>query len=193
MLTMLIRNSKTNYYKNFFEEYKNDIKQTLKGIKTLINNKNMKIEVPTTMLVNNNELNDAQKISNEFNSYFSTIAEKTKAKIVQTAQNYDNYLPEGPQNSFFFRPSNEDEINKTIQSLDNSKATGPNSIHTLTLKLISPTISKHIANILNKTFITGEFPTCLKTSNIIPTFKKDSRLDLKLQTYIPPIKYWKDL
>jgi len=65
---------------------------------------------------------------------------------------------------------------KTISDLKNNKATGPGSINTKILKLISPTVSQMLTDIINDCFSDGIFPTYLKSGNITPLHKKDSKL-----------------
>ena len=52
------------------------------------------------------------------------------------------------------------------------------SIPSKILKLISPTVSKPLSDIINLSFEIGTFPQCLKTANVIPIHKKDSKLDV---------------
>ena len=52
------------------------------------------------------------------------------------------------------------------------------SIPSRILKLIAPTVSKPLSNIINISFETGIFPSCLKTANVIPIHKKDSKSEV---------------
>ena len=45
------------------------------------------------------------------------------------------------------------------------------------LFLLKNEILKHLANLFNLSFITGVFPSALKTAKVISVFKKDSKLD----------------
>ena len=51
-----------------------------------------------------------KKIANIFNDYFSTIAEKTKAKAKFTNKLFDQFLQHANENSFFLKPTSSDEI-----------------------------------------------------------------------------------
>ena len=68
-------------------------------------------------------------------------------------------------------------------SLDITKASGPESIDSKVLKIIAPTMSCYLAKIINLSFESGCFPDCLKSANIIPVFKKDSKI--LIQNYRP--------
>ena len=78
---------------------------------------------------------------------------------------------------FFLSTTDKEEIKLIRSSLDISKATGPYSIPTKVLKLIKNNISDQLADLFNLSFTTGSFPTLLKTANVIPIHKKESKLD----------------
>ena len=65
-----------------------------------------------------------------------------------------------------------EEIIRLILSLNNSKATGPNSIPTEILKLLGPNICIPLKEIINISFATGIYPDKLKLAEIIAVFKK---------------------
>ena len=60
--------------------------------------------------------------------------------------------------------------------IDDNKGTGPNSIPTKLLKLILPTFSDLLSNLINECLTSGIFPQCLKHACIKPIHKKDSKL-----------------
>ena len=81
------------------------------------------------------------------------------------------------------KPTDKTEIESLISKIDPTKKTGPNSIHTKLIKLISNSISTPISNICNKSFASGIFPDILKISKVIPIHKKDSKL--RVSNYRP--------
>ena len=92
LILLLSRKSKTNYYKIFFEENKNNLKNAWKGIKTLINAGKRKENLPTSMLINNKITTDHKIISESFNNFFGSIAETTKQNIIDTNKHFSDYL-----------------------------------------------------------------------------------------------------
>ena len=113
-------------------------------------------------------------ISNAVNTYFGTIADKTKAKIPKTNKHFSKYLTNRNEKTFFLSPTSTQEIHKIILSLDVTKAVGPGSIPTRLLKLVAPSISEQLGQIVNISFQNGIFPECLKEANI-PIHKKDAQ------------------
>ena len=70
----------------------NNAKNTWKGIKFIINVNSTMRSQPTSLLVNNELINEPNKIANEFNKYFSTIAINLQSKIYHHGQDFTKYL-----------------------------------------------------------------------------------------------------
>ena len=68
------------------------------------------------------------------------------------------------------------EVEDIITKLDTSKKTGPNSLPQTLLKSIKKHISTPLSNLFNMSFSSGECPSFLKISSVIPIYKKDSKL-----------------
>ena len=84
-------------------------------------------------------------------------------------------ITSGP--SFFLTPTDGTEVSNIISSLNQSKSDGPNSIPIKILKLLNKEISDQLAILFNQSFSSGIFPSILKTSKIIPIYKKGSKLE----------------
>ena len=73
-----MKKSKQAYYK-YFERNWNNIKDTWKGIKSLISLKTVASSVPTLLSLDNGDTTtNLYDIANTFNNYFGSIAETTK-------------------------------------------------------------------------------------------------------------------
>ena len=79
--------------------------------------------------------------------------------------------------TIFLQPTDKEEIANIISSLNPSKASGLNSIPYRILFLLKNDISKQLVDLFNLSFLTGVFPSVLKTEKVIPVFIKDSKLD----------------
>ena len=74
--------SKQAYYEKYFERNWNNIKNTWKGIKSLINLKTATYRVPTVLSLDNGDtITNPYDIANTFNNYFASIAETAKKKL----------------------------------------------------------------------------------------------------------------
>ena len=75
-IVALLRLSKNNHLRDFFTKNSNDIKNTWKGIKSIISIRENSYTIPSSMIMDNKNESDPGKIAEGFNSYFSSIAEK---------------------------------------------------------------------------------------------------------------------
>ena len=78
LFSTLLKKSKQIYYTKYFESNWNNIRNTWKGIKTIISIKNITTTIPHSIEFNNRTITDPTTMSNVFNNYFTSIAEKTK-------------------------------------------------------------------------------------------------------------------
>ena len=116
-------------------------------------------------------------MSNAFNNYFTSIAEKVKSNIKFLLKHCTDYLSNTNTNTFFLTPTDKNEISFIISSLDSHKSSGPNSIPVKILKLLKNDISQQLSDIFNMSFLTGQFPSVLEIAKVIPIHKKQSKVD----------------
>ena len=84
LLSTLMKKSKQAYYDKYFERNWNNIKNTWKGIKSLISLKTAASNVPTVLSLDNGDtITSPYDIVNSFNNYFASRAETTKKKQQQ--------------------------------------------------------------------------------------------------------------
>ena len=172
------RQSKKDYFHNFFEKNSNNIKNTWKGIKTIIHINNKSKSQPSSLLVNNELISKAEDVSRTFNTYFSTIASELRGKMHHHCEDFSTYLKDRNSSSFFINPTNKFEVINIINNIDINKANGPHSIPTDILHLIKLNVAQPLADIINLSFEKGVYIDILKISKVIPIFKeKGSNLD----------------
>ena len=177
MLSTLLKESKKNYYNSYFSENAKNIKNTWKGIKSIITLKSKDQETPKVIKENDAYLTEPKQIANAFNNFFCSVAPKIQDSINYSHKSFESFLPPLCQNTFFISPCSKEDVIDIITSLDSSKAIGPNSIPIKILKLLKNDISQHLSDIFNLSFSSGVFPDILKTAKIIPIHKKDSKLE----------------
>ena len=100
----------------------------MKEINTIILIKNITTTIPQSIGLNNRTITDPTSMSNVFNNYFTSIAEKTKSNIKFSPKQYTDYLSSTNTNTFFLTPTDKNEIAFIISSLDSHKSSDPNSI-----------------------------------------------------------------
>ena len=175
MLSILLKKSKQNYFTRFFENNLKNLKNTWKGIKSIISKKSPFSNSLTLLTFQNENIDNPERIANIFNNYFSTIGEKTQAKIKHLHKKYTDYLTNENSDTFFLSPTDKEEIKFILSSLDINKSTGPYSIPIKVLNMLKNDISEQLADLFNLSFTTGTFPTILKTAQVIPIHNKDSK------------------
>ena len=76
-----MKRSKQAYFDKYFEANWNNIRNTWKGIKSLITLKSVASNVPTIPSLDNGDtITNPYDIANTFNNYFASIAETMKKK-----------------------------------------------------------------------------------------------------------------
>ena len=98
MLSTFLKRSKSLFFK-FVGSNWNNIKNTWKGIKSLITLKDISTSVPTTN--NNKTVTNPVEIANIFNKYFGSVAETTKVNVIYSHKIFFEYMENNSSNSFF--------------------------------------------------------------------------------------------
>ena len=88
-----IRKSKYQFYKNYFNSNKYNMKKFWKGINNYLNKNQVKNSSPTMIKTETKVLTDPQDIANEFNEYFVQVAPSLVEQLPkQSNKEYYDYL-----------------------------------------------------------------------------------------------------
>ena len=79
--------------------------------------------------------------------------------------------------SFSFQPVLIDKVKNIIKSLNTKKAYADGDITVKLIKMNEDIFSRLIFQNFNQCLINGEFPHCLKQSEVTTVFKKEKKLD----------------
>ena len=139
--------------------------------------KNKSDESIFSLLIDNQLITSAKQMSNHFNNFFTSIAEKINRNIVKGKKPHLLYLGPENKNTIFLPPTVPDYVEDQISSMKTNKASGPNSIPTNILKLFKKEFSKPLSDMINMSFNQGVFPNILKIANVIPIHKKGHKLN----------------
>ncbi len=179
-----LKESKKNYYHQYFDENKSNMKLLWKGIKDIVNLKPSSADTISHLTdQTGSQIKDQSKIANEFNHFFTNVANDITKNLPRTPKSPLSYLSNPNLESFFISPCTSDEVSTVIQSLKNGKSCGPNSIPIKLMKILDSHVSVHLATLINESFETGIFPDKLKIAKVIPVFKKG--LTTKKSNYRP--------
>ena len=103
-----MKKSKQNYFTKYFESNIKNLKNTGKGIESIIL-KNSVSSSPNLLNFINELTSDPLKIA-VFNYYFSSIGEKVQSKIRFSNQKNTDFLHGDNLNSFFITPTGREEV-----------------------------------------------------------------------------------
>ena len=176
-----LKKSKKKYYTNYFEEHKNDIKKTWNGIKSIINTKNTISSKISQLNVGGKIIDNPKGIALGLNNFFANVGPNTERDIPVIPNGRippEHFLKNRNQETFIITHISNEEVIDIIKDLNVNRSTGPFSIPTKLLILISDLIIIPLCKIINTSFKTGKFPDVLKIVKVIPIHKGGSTEDV---------------
>ena len=115
LLSTLMKKRKQAYYNRYFEKNWKNIKNTWKGIKSLISLKTVASRTPSVLSLDNGDtITNPYDTANTFNNYFASIAEATKKSIKYTHKHFSDYLSNESDSTIFLQPTDKEEISYHI-------------------------------------------------------------------------------
>ena len=184
-LKKLKRISKINYYKNKCTEFKKDVRKLWHLINNCIGKTNDKTTIIDHIRIENIEIFDSKRISNEFGKYFSTIGNEYSNRIKPPNKSIRSYLNVIPKNtdSIFLAPTTSAEIISLISKLPNKKSSGFDNIDNIILKEIKDCVLTKLAEIFNLSMLEGVFSEKMKLAEVVPLYK--SKENFLMNNYRP--------
>ena len=173
-LNSIIRLSKTMHYKLYFQKFKDSSRKIWDGINEIISKRKSK-QSPINIIDKGKFISDQSLVTNKFNLFFTSIGPNLSGNIADLGETYKSYLPIKTKSSFFFSPTNENEIECELILLSDSKSS---DLPIKLIKLASKPLSKFLCIIINHSFQTGTFPNKLKFAIVTPIHKGNCHLTL---------------
>ena len=127
-ISFLIKQSKQNYYYDYFKLNDKNIKNIWTGIKQIITLKSKGVNQITNIVDGNQTFTNPKEIASAFNKFFSSIGEKLADSIPNVESDPLAFMGPSQLNNYFLSPVTAKEIEQEISSLNSSKAVGPFSI-----------------------------------------------------------------
>ena len=183
-IVTLTRLRKEGYYNNFFENNKTNSKKTWSDIRYIVNMKNTKANNKYNLLIDNALITNVKDITDHFNTFRTSIAQKLVKKIPPTHNNLENFWKNQNEISFFIGPVDIKETENIISSLQEKKASAPNVFLIKILKTSKKQLSVRLTYLINLSFESGIFPEIRKTAKMIAIFKKGDKQDCNSYTSI---------
>ena len=171
-----IKKAKKKYYDDRFESARGDMMQTWKNINSILrpirNIKSKPIEISTP---DGSTSSSPVTVAKRLNDHFVSVGRCLDEEIPTSRKDPCDFINNNVS-TFMCAPSTPDEIISIVGSLK-SKNSSIDMIPCSVLKRVIDILADPISNILNLSFIEGNFPSCLKVSRVIPLYKKGSSLD----------------
>jgi hypothetical protein len=170
----LIKREQSNAFKSSLNKAGDSAKLKWKAIKTglLLQNDMTKI---TEVNYEGQKITNGVNIAKTFKTHFETCATKL-AEGLPTGQDTSSIMPLGTK--WGFKTTTEVELVKIIKSLLNKNSAGYDSLSNKMIKQEPYLFAKLLKPLINESINLGIFPTCLKTANVIPIFKKGDPTNL---------------
>ena len=174
----LIKLAKVHYYTNAIKNIKNSTLAIWKHYKNVIP-QNCDSSSPHTILCENGYLiHETTQIANKLNNLFINISQKyisSKKTIIHAksikliSQFVDNKVP--LNTLFHIQLITNEFVMHELESMPNSKATGPDVFSVKILKISASAIVAAVTHICNLSLHTSVFPMQSKEAKVIPIYK----------------------
>ena len=172
-----LRLAKRLYYNNKIDKNANP-QSSWRYLKEAIGKSQSVSNVINNVVVEGVSYTEPKSIADQFNTFFSEVADKIVSNIPPTSMDYESFLPRAASNTFQFQPVNMESVGKVIQSLEPKTSLDINGVSTDLVKKCANYILAPLTHILNLSLRDGIFPDSLKTSRVCPIHKQGSKTDL---------------
>jgi len=129
----------------------------------------------SSLVVDGVKITSKEDIAHAFKNHFETCAKKL-AENLPVGQDTSSIMPTGA--AWSFKQVTELDILKLIRTLKNKNSAGIDNLSNRMLKKEAFRFSVILKPLINESIEKNIFPSCLKTANIIPIFKKGDKEDL---------------
>ena len=100
VISTLLKQSKKKYYDNYFKDNINNMKNTPKGIRSIISLQKRTNDSPKIISLKDHTVTDPRTID-IFNSFFCSVAAEVQSEVPFLYERCFEYLPPRNQGSFF--------------------------------------------------------------------------------------------
>ena len=178
MINSLLRKSKKQYYKKYFQEHSSNMKKTWTGINNLLHRNNKQKLSDLFLNVNGNLFTDQKLVAEKMNNYFVNVAGNLAQKIPKPNTKFQDYLKNPNQHSIYLSEVLPHEIDEIVANLGSNKSGDLYGITSNIVKLGGPVLTQTLALLFNKSMSQGIFPSALKYAKVIPIHKGDSIFEM---------------
>ena len=183
----VIRAAKKLYFKQSFEQNKNNLRKTWDILREAIRKKNDKTSLINEISSDGLMFSKSTDIANKFNEYFTNVAENITNNLNTSDRECTFYLTESNSN-FVFEHINSYDLVKVVSSLESKASQDMFGVSNNLIKKVIDDIALPLTHIFNLSLQSGIIPDELKIAKVIPIFKlnsKDAELLSDMSNYRP--------
>ena len=178
-LHKIIRKAQSDYYMNIFDSRVNDSKSIWNNLNQMFRTKDSNKGSGVSKIKHNNTiLSDPKNIAESFNNYFCNVGPQLNSLLPANNFDFKTYLTTDYKNSFFCSETCDYELQEIIKDLKISNSSNGDDISSKIIILCSNLIAKPLVHIFNLSVRQGIFPNMLKSSKVIPIFKKGDKTNM---------------
>ena len=171
IVNKLIENSYWNYTNNLFDNQATNTENKKNLFKFIKSQRKDQYGI-SSIKHQGNTITDPQVKADLINDHFSSVFTKPNNNNIPTKGTSPH--PNMPKITVTLNG-----IQKLLNGLETKKATGPDNVPAVLLKLISFEISPVIMSLFQQSLDSGIFPDAFKEANITPIHKKGPKTDVK--------------
>ena len=128
--------------------------------------------------VNGLLITDPTEMADNFNNFFSKVADDIAQNIPPTTARYDSYLKRFEGEPFSFRLIQEHKLLELIDSIESKPTRDIYGYSSMLIKQVAREIAKPLTHIINSSLSEGLFPDSFKLTRVCPIFKQGDRKDI---------------
>ena len=177
-LNSLKRTAKLQYYKNSVIIYKNNSKKLWTVINEITRKQKSKSNVIDYINVDGIQTYNKFDFSNAFCKFFSDVGKNIADNTNKPNKHFTQYISVASQNSIYFYPTDEVEIEKIINKLNNTTSFGCDKINNVLIKQLKSELRYPLQIIFNLSLLEGKFPDKFKFAHLIPIHKAGSKHEM---------------
>ena len=163
-----------NYYEIEFNKNSSNLKKTWSLIRSIIKTK-VKDNSIEALKIDGIKNYDSAAMANEFNNYFSNIAEQLATKIPNTQHSFKEFLNPPLYNSFGIIPTSSGEIINLSKTIRITHSKGDDDIDPVIANSNIPIIANQLAELINCSLNSGTVPQAIKIAKVVPIYKKGDK------------------
>ncbi len=168
-----LKNLVNKKYNAYIENSSEDIAKKPKLFWKLLKSKTKTKHIPDRLSYQDKLFSKPEEKAKGFNDYFESVFIKTDRNTpLPNVNSFQNL------NLMYLQIADSDVL-KILKEIDPSKATGPDNIPGIVLKLCAESLCKSLTMLYNMSLQKGCYPKSWKAANVTPVFKKGERENME--------------